>query len=303
MEIKTFNSSAKNGAGIGVHPSSHGSYNTIDEHCHEYVEMVYVVQGEGQHRIDGVDYDIRSGDFYVIHSGESHVYIMPEGASIDIINCIFLKERVEELFCKQHSDPSLANLSYLAPLFKSIAKFPRAMTLTAEQSSVILKVLEDMVLEAKLREPGFDMILFSKLTELLIKLSRIHRVWTGETSDQEEAASTSGHWLLAKRIRGYLELHYCSKVTLTSLSHRFNLSSRHIHRVLKLEMGKSVTELLHAIRIERAKQMLKETDLSIEDIATAVGFRDSSFFSRLFNRMLGQTPGGYRKQVKTRKIS
>lgn len=74
----------------------------------------------------------------------------------------------------------------------------------------------------------------------------------------------------------------------------FNVSTRQLNRLIREEFGKSVFDLLHEIRIERAKRILLESDEKVICIATIVGYDDPSFFSRLFVRYAGCSPREYR---------
>jgi AraC-like DNA-binding protein len=58
--------------------------------------------------------------------------------------------------------------------------------------------------------------------------------------------------------------------------------------------GHTPTGLLHQARVERAKNLLLTTDLSVADVAAAVGYLDVSHFSRTFRRLTGHSPGRFR---------
>lgn len=91
-----------------------------------------------------------------------------------------------------------------------------------------------------------------------------------------------------------MERHYHQKISLPSLSKLFNISIRQMNRLFKKETGLSVIETVHQIRIDRAKQMLLETDEKVIVIAAMVGYENPAFFSRLFTRLTGSSPGKFR---------
>ena len=70
------------------------------------------------------------------------------------------------------------------------------------------------------------------------------------------------------------------------------------HNLFKEVTGKSYTEFIASIRMERAKEMLALTDLSINDISRAVGYEDQNYFSRYFRKIEGCSPLEYRKNEK-----
>ncbi|HVU09754.1 MAG TPA: ATP-binding protein [Phototrophicaceae bacterium] len=74
-------------------------------------------------------------------------------------------------------------------------------------------------------------------------------------------------------------------------------SKQHLDRVFGKEEGLSVIECLNRFRIERAKEQLATTTQDITTIALQVGFNDSAYFSRVFRKIVGQSPSEYRRQL------
>ncbi|WP_079914106.1 AraC family transcriptional regulator [Paenibacillus sp. 32352] len=299
MLVKTFAKYRNDGHSIWVQRSSHGLHNIVEEHRHDYVELVYVVHGGGRHRINQQCFDIHAGDVYVILPGESHAYVDVGASGIEIINCLFEAESVLTAYPDQPD--TVRELAYVAPFFEELALLPRNLQLTHEQSSAVVALLESMIQEGKDMEPGFGMVNRLKLIQLLILLSRCKL--QQQSMQKQHRPLASGHEILVRRVRHHLEMNFHRKITAASLAKEFTISERHLNRVFKQETGMSITAMLQQIRIERAKHMLRETPKSIEAIALAVGFGDASFFTRLFARMVGSTPGNFRKQFKARKIS
>ena len=74
-----------------------------------------------------------------------------------------------------------------------------------------------------------------------------------------------------------------------------NTSERTFKRRFKAATGLPVIEYLQNLRIEHGKSLLETSDLSVDDISEEVGYGDSSFFRRLFKRLVGITPAAYRR--------
>ncbi|MEM9888066.1 MAG: ATP-binding protein [Bacteroidota bacterium] len=81
-----------------------------------------------------------------------------------------------------------------------------------------------------------------------------------------------------------------------ALCEALHLSRMHLHRKLKALTGQSTTQYMLALRLERAKDLLKTTDLSISEIAYRVGFKSQSYFSQVFVREVGRSPSVWRKE-------
>jgi AraC-like DNA-binding protein len=85
------------------------------------------------------------------------------------------------------------------------------------------------------------------------------------------------------------------------LAAALNLSTRSLHRQLQKE-GASLRQLKELARMERAKQLLTRTSQSIKRVAFAVGYCNEKSFSRAFRNWTGETPSGFRKQVKSARL-
>ncbi|CAG7638049.1 helix-turn-helix domain-containing protein [Paenibacillus allorhizosphaerae] len=278
-----------------IQRSSHERHNTPPEHVHEFIELVYVVNGKGLHKIGEVTYPIHAGDIYVVPIGEPHVYRVEEGSGLEIINCMFMPQFVRAGLTDQ---PSVSGLPYLTPMFKEHEPFTSVLSLSSRESSAMLALLEDLLHEMKHEPPGYLVVARNKLTEILILLSRFSQRRAG--TEPISPTRSIGNEIVVRKIGTYLERYFALKITVSDLAQQFNLSQRHIIRIFKQETGVSITEMLHQIRIERAKHLLLESNRSVEAIAIAVGFADSSFFSRLFARKEGCTPGMFRKRAQQR---
>ena len=92
----------------------------------------------------------------------------------------------------------------------------------------------------------------------------------------------------------YIETHYYEKVTLEQLAQRVFLSPAYLSRVFKEETGTAFNDYLNAVRIAKARQLLLHEDLRVTDVASAVGFDDQSYFTKVFRRVTGMTPLRYR---------
>ncbi len=79
------------------------------------------------------------------------------------------------------------------------------------------------------------------------------------------------------------------------------LSPTHFSRALKQAFGRTFTEMLVKMRIDKAKEMLALTDKSLSDICFQSGFNDQSYFTKVFQKSTGATPGAFRKRRRTQK--
>lgn len=97
-------------------------------------------------------------------------------------------------------------------------------------------------------------------------------------------------------VKEYLDAHFTERITLDALADRFYINKFYLTRVFKEQFGQSITNYLLQLRITQAKRMLRFTDHSIEAVAAECGLQDANYFSRLFKKIEGITPGEYRRQ-------
>lgn len=103
----------------------------------------------------------------------------------------------------------------------------------------------------------------------------------------------SSHPAVAE-IQSYLGQNYGQQLSLSKLASHFYLSENYLCDLFKKNTGETILNFLKALRLENACRLLRETSLSIKEIAGAVGFSDYSYFGRTFRRSIGQTPDHYR---------
>ena len=84
-------------------------------------------------------------------------------------------------------------------------------------------------------------------------------------------------------------------ILLSECADRLNLNQNYIWKVLKMERGKGFTEYAEKRKIEEAKKLLLEKNLSVQDIAVTLGYANAQNFIRFFSKATGITPGKFRK--------
>lgn len=97
-----------------------------------------------------------------------------------------------------------------------------------------------------------------------------------------------------QQLSSYIQEHLAEKLTLEQAARQVHLSKSYLCRILKEELGYTFTEYTNWLRIERSKLYLYRSDMSLSEIACAVGFDDQSYFTRIFKRQVGVPPGKYR---------
>ena len=97
------------------------------------------------------------------------------------------------------------------------------------------------------------------------------------------------------RMKDYIDRHYSEKINLQTLSERFYISREYASRLFKREMRTTFINYLTETRLNRASQLLLQTDLSLTEIALQTGFKESAYLIRVFIKRYGITPTEYRR--------
>lgn len=120
-----------------------------------------------------------------------------------------------------------------------------------------------------------------------------------ETDIEEEEVvedSPAGSFIVNNAMH-YMEENYMSKLKLADVAEQCFVSQWHLSKLLNRYKGQSFSDILNNIRIEKAKEMLKNPTLRIGDVAESVGFMDMAHFSRVFKKQVGYSANEYRNTV------
>jgi AraC-like DNA-binding protein len=102
------------------------------------------------------------------------------------------------------------------------------------------------------------------------------------------------HASALRKAERFIWENYTRKISLQEISAAAGLSAPYFSTIFKEEMGENLSSYLNRLRVEKARHMLAETDLTLNEIAAACGFEDQSWFSKIFKSFTGISPGKYR---------
>jgi AraC-like DNA-binding protein len=121
-------------------------------------------------------------------------------------------------------------------------------------------------------------------------LSRIIRRF----ADSVFIHSDTRHGEAIRKSVDFVRRHYPQRIALDEVASHAGLSTSYFSRVFKAEMDENFISYLNRFRIEKAKELLRRTALPLVDVSAAVGFEDQSYFTKVFKRLTGTSPGRFR---------
>ena len=95
----------------------------------------------------------------------------------------------------------------------------------------------------------------------------------------------------------YIRKNSAKHISLTEVAEKVHRSPFYLSHLLKEQLDTTFSDYLNLVRLEKAKQLMQNYELSLAEIAQSVGFTDQSYLGRIFKREEGITPAKYRKKV------
>ncbi len=102
---------------------------------------------------------------------------------------------------------------------------------------------------------------------------------------------------LVENMKSYIRENAAYDFTMEEMAAMFNYSTKYLGRIFKVRTGETIGQYCNRLKIDRAKELLTETNLSIETVAVQVGFNSNTYFDRVFHKISGLSPQAYRKTL------
>ena len=99
---------------------------------------------------------------------------------------------------------------------------------------------------------------------------------------------------IRENIERYIREHYSTEISMQSVARAMNYSDAYFCKLFKQCFKVNFSAWLNEYRIDRAREMLQNTRLSVREVSTACGYSDANYFARVFKRVTGKTPSEYR---------
>ncbi|MCR5784449.1 MAG: AraC family transcriptional regulator [Eubacterium sp.] len=259
------------------------------------VEMYYVAQGDAVLIVNDNEIALKEGDIF-LKNRYTNCGIKALGRD-DIVIAILLKPYfLENAYVCLDDQTTLSE--FMLDTLKNDVSWNKYLHFTEIEDTAVMDLLETIIYLAFPCMNDKNMACGSEYDEtvmehlmiaLMVCLSR-----TLNTLAEDSAVSYDE--IIKQTVLKFIEHNY-QTVSLQEMAEALNSSESALSRQIKSIFGMGYKELLLKKRFERAEMLLKETNLSIVDIAVAVGYENTSFFYRRFRDMYGMSPKDYRKKM------
>lgn len=243
------------------------------EHSHSFQELVIVDEGHGLHVINGKPIFIQQGDVFFICENDVHFY--DELGTLKLIN-ILINPQLEFVFLTgieglltRMTGSRAANYGWLTPETKAQCKRLIGEIFRKELSSSDNQALKES-------------LFFTLVTHI--------------TYAQSQAEYSNTRYKLHKLL-SHLQENCFNEIDWQHLANQFHLTQRTTSRHIKEVTGLTPENYLKRLRLVSARVKLKETDMTITEVAFLCGFANSNHFTTSYKKVFGVTPSAERKRA------
>lgn len=257
------------------------------------VEIGFVLSGSGVHRIVNQEIPCREGDIFIVNANIPHGYFTNEkGTSLEV--------RLVRFDPREWLEGEIASIDtprFCYGVFHETTTTAYAMLNTKTQQEVHF-LFEALEAELAEQTDEWENAVKAHLSLLLITVGR----YINSAIKSTPAARPKDWALIASAIRTISKRYGENTLTLDSIAGDLFVSPSHLSRVFQQMMEISFSKYLRSVRIDNACRLLKDTEMTVEEIVAAIGLRDIPTFYHSFGVQVGMTPNQYRTEQKNKAI-
>ena len=261
------------------HIENGGQSFQIPVHWHDELEIIYVKSGFLTVNISGENYIGKPGDAFVVSPGNLH-FMGSQTGTVDYFTFLFplkyIAFRSDDMLDDKLIEPLNSGHLMISPEIKDTVK---------EQCEQLAGVYAAEIDKSESK-------ITSQIRKKIVLLQFIHELWKKGFIVEND---TTGRNTVEKEMVSYIQQNYTGKILLREFGEQFHLSEKYISRYFKEHFHITLSQYVTYLRLEHAKQMLQETDISVTEVAMQSGYQNISYFIRSFKKMYGVSPLKYRK--------
>lgn len=244
-------------------------YVDIPPHKHDFIECAFVLRGTCVHKVGDYPYTHKEGSCAIIPSLFEH-YLIPSS------DCLCLTVKIRRKTFDQMEVPNLP--SFFHPL-----------GFQCGQDAFVQHMLLSMYEQQDDQIVYYEQIMGQLFQTILTYIMQRYR------DTLQYLVPNAIHDAQMLEILNYSFENY-QTITLQALAEHFHFNISYLSNYIHQQSGQTFTDILRDIRLKQAVKFLLDTELPLNDICSAVGYKDTSHFIRNFREMYGTTPIRYRRE-------
>lgn len=260
--------------------------NTIHchQHEHDFVEMVYMLKGSCTHIVDEKEYHVKHGDLVIVNYNQTHG--ITGNASAVYVNILIKPGYINKSLTNQENAFALLNLKEFEDFRKILDESKCKVTFSGKERDMVEDFIAEISKEMNENEPGYELAIRLRFNLLMLMIFR-------KMSLKLDNSYNNG---MTDDILNHINNHLSERLTLNSVAALCSYNTSYFSRVFKDYTGMTFTAYLRNARIEKAAELLLETDMRVTDIIYDVGYSDKTKFFAHFKALKGETPLNFRKR-------
>ncbi len=253
-------------------------------HYHEYIELLFALDGEGLVRIGDMTYLLEKGGMVVVPVGEPHD-VMTLRSALSYIVVKFLPQVLRA------EGETFSEYRYTSFLMESAQDRQLVFTNEELSTTALPGLFRHMMQEWKEQTFGYELSLRADVTQIYLYMLRC---WRKKNLSLMNNIEQVGQHELIQTAIAYVREHY-DEITETDIAAACGVSTAYFSRIFKRAMKVPFSAYVAGVRLKEAQRLLLLTDRSVTDIAQTVGFSTASYFISLFRKEHQVTPYQYRR--------
>ncbi len=246
-------------------------------HFHNLMEIGICRRGEGILYLDNEKYEYRTGTVSVLPENFPHTTIS-SGEKTNFWEYLFFDPKT--IVMELYQD----NLVYQNEIIEEINSRPLAFF--REENPSLAGVVDAIMLEAGRQSPYYRQMIRNYLKNLVMEIMREH---AGLAQYGETSVKNTGAMQIAAAL-SYINRNYAMPMKAKDLAYVCNMSETHFRRVFEEYVNMSPMDYVNLVRVQKACELMKRSDESMDGIAGKCGFSTTSTFNRNFKKFLDTSP-------------
>lgn len=263
---------------------THTRFAYFPQHRHNYIEIMYMCSGKTVHRINGTtEVVLGAGDLLFLGQNCSHE-IYPASVSDIGINFIVLPEFFDGVLEMTGTESVLGG--FLVSTLKKSGGPASYLHYRVADILPVQNLVENLVWSLLNRTPDYNTINQTTMGLLFTHLIRVTERIEGSNGESDQ--------IFMMKVLRYIDENY-RNASLSEFAAARNASISGVSRKISRACGKTFKELLQEKRLRQAEHLLLHTKLPVTDIIYLVGYDNTSYFHRIFQKEYGESPYSFRR--------